>query len=105
MRRTRQVWVELIRECKRSGLSTGAYAAKRGVAVGRLRWWIWRLRRDEAEGPSLLPVRVMAPTAPVGRGGEGVAAIEVALTDGVRVRFMDAPVNAVVEVVSRLRRC
>ena len=58
------------------------------------RRWCWIVIRE-----------MTASTAPVGRGGEGVAAVEVALTDGVRVRFIDAPVSMVVEVVSRLRRC
>ena len=104
MRRKRQGWVELIGQFKRSGLSTEAYADKRGIPVGRLRWWIWRLRRDERERPSLLPVRVIPSSAPR-RDGENVAAMEVELTDGVRVRFIDAAVDTVVEVVSRLRRC
>jgi hypothetical protein len=106
MRRARGIWVELIRQCDKSGLSTEAYAAKRGIPVRTLRWWIWRLRREQEEqGAPVLPVRVIPSTAPEGRGGEDLAAVEVELTDGVRLRFVGAPVGAVVEVVSRLRQC
>jgi hypothetical protein len=106
MRRARGIWIELIRQCEKSGLSTEEYAAKRGIPVKTLRWWIWRLRREQdEEAAPLLPVRVIPSTAPAGRGGEDVAAVEVELTDGVRLRFVGAPVSAVVEVVSRLRRC
>ena len=106
MRRARGIWVELIRQCEKSGLSVEEYAGKRGIPVRTLRWWIWRLRREkDEEAAPLLPVRVIPSTASLRRGGEDVAAVEVELTDGVRLRFVGAPVSAVVEVVSRLRRC
>ena len=105
MRRARGIWVELIRQCDKSGLTTEEYAAKRGIPVRTLRWWIWRLRRErDEEAAPLLPVRVIPSTAH-SRGNEEVAAVEGELTDGVLLRFVGAPVSAVVEVVSRLRRC
>jgi hypothetical protein len=67
MRRARRIWIELIRQYERSGLSIEKYAAKREIPEKRLRWWMWRLRREEQAQPSLLPVRVVASTAPVAR--------------------------------------
>ena len=106
MRRARGIWIELIRQFEKSGLTTEQYAAKRGIPVKTLRWWMWRLRREQhEEAAPLLPVRVVPSTAPEGRGDEDVAAVEVELTDGVRLRFVGTPVSAVVQVVSLLRRC
>ena len=109
MRRARPIWVELIKQYERSGLSTEEYAAKRGIPVTTLRWWIWRLRREQAEETTpVLPVRVIASTAPTARrpSDESAAAeVEVALSDGLRLRFAGASSELIVEVVSRLRRC
>jgi hypothetical protein len=106
-RRTREIWRNLIRQQERSGKSDEAFAAERGIPVRTLRWWKWKLRNDGDEAPSLLPVRVVASTAPMARlPVTRGAAIEVMLADGVCLRFDgDADVETVVEVVSRLRRC
>jgi hypothetical protein len=96
----------LIRQCEKSGLSTEDYAAKRGIPVERLRWWIWRLRRErEQESTALLPVRVVGSAARTRGDGDDVAAVEVELADGTRLRFVGAAISAVAEVVTRLRRC
>ena len=109
MRRARRIWVELIKQYERSGLSTEAFAEKRGIPITTLRWWIWRLRREQAEESTpLLPVRVIASTAPTARQSSdesAVAEVEVALADGLRLRFAGASSELIVEVVSRLRRC
>ena len=105
MRRARQIWIELIRQCEKSGLSAEEFAERREIPVHTLRRWMWQLRREnEGEAP-VLPVRVIASTAPTRRGSDEVVAIEVELTDGVRLRFAGTPVEVVVEVVGRLRRC
>jgi hypothetical protein len=106
-RRTREIWSNLIRQLERSGKSDEQFADERHIPVSTLRWWKWRLRRDGEDKPSLLPVRVITSTAPTARrSGDGDAAIEAMLTDGVCLRFCgQTPTEVVVEVVSRLRRC
>jgi hypothetical protein len=105
-RRTREIWSNLVRQLERSGLTPEQFAEKRGIPPKTLRWWMWRLRTG-SEGPSLLPVRVIASTAPTARDPEmDGAAIEVMLPDGVRLRFeRGVGSEVVVEVVARLRRC
>ena len=105
MRRARQVWAELIRQYEKSGVTLEEFATLRGIPPKTLRWWHWKLRRDADDEPSLLPVRVIPSTAPVGRGSDDVAAVEVELPDGVRLRFVGSPVDVVVGVLSRLRQC
>jgi hypothetical protein len=107
-RRTREIWKNLIEQYERSGLGQEEYAAKRGIPVGTLRSWIYRLKRERLEQEAaILPVRVIASTAPTARApGAASAAIEVVLPDGVRVRFASSTASEVIaEVVTRLRRC
>jgi hypothetical protein len=105
MRRAREVWAELIRQHEQSGLRTEAFAEKRGIPVKTLRWWTWKLRRESEDAPSLLPVRVIPATAHEGGGSDESTSVEVELACGTRLHFVGTPVGAVVEVVSRLRRC
>jgi hypothetical protein len=107
MRRRRQEWIELIRECERSGARVESFAAKRKIRAEALKWWIGKLRREEANGPTLLPVRVVGLAAPSARrSGDGGGRIEAELPDGLKLRFAaEVGLEAVVEVVGRLRRC
>jgi len=106
-RRTREIWSNLIRQQERSGKSDEEFADERGIPVKTFRWWKWRLGRDRAEKPSMLPVRVIASAAPTARRcGDGDAVIEAMLPDGVCLRFCgETAADLVVEVVGRLRRC
>lgn len=107
-RRTREIWKNLIEQQERSGLSQEEYAAKRGIPVGTLRSWIYRLKREQREQEAdILPVRVIASTAPGAREAAAVGVvIEVVLADGMRVRFASETASEVIaEVVGRLRRC
>jgi transposase-like protein len=106
-RQAREIWVNLVRQLERSGQSQEEFARERGIPVGTLRGWIYRLRRERAEQAPLLPVRVVASTAPTARrpDDEG-AVIEAALSDGLLLRFgRGATAELVAEVLSRLRRC
>src|SRR5262249_598768 len=107
MRRAREIWVQIIRQFEKSGLTQDAFAAERGIPVGTLRGWIYKLRCDEEDTTPVLPVRVVGSTAPLARpsGGE-LPAIEVAVGELV-VRFpLGTPASTIVEVVTLLRdRC
>ena len=110
MRRTRAIWQGIVQQHKKSGQTHNAFATERGLPVATLRSWIYRLRREEQEGAPILPVRVVASTAPQARQAceEGVAGtVEVELPDGVRVRFSSqVPARVIGEVVAALRdRC
>lgn len=67
MLRDRRFWTTAITEFERSGLTQEAFAARRGVSVGTLRGWIYRLRQERKASVSLVPVRVIASTAPAAR--------------------------------------
>lgn len=104
-RRTREIWQNLIRQFERSGKRQDEFAAERGIPVGTLRSWIYRLKRESAEeAAAILPVRVISSASPSAARrpeDEGGAAVEVML-----VRFASgAASELIVDVVTRLRRC
>jgi hypothetical protein len=98
MFRDRKFWTTTITEFQRSGLSQEAFAARQRVSVGTLRGWIYRLRRERTASVSLVPVRVIASTAPEARQSSAQA-IEVDVAGSVRVRF---PIGADVEYIAQL---
>jgi hypothetical protein len=89
--------VRLVGEAEASETGHREFARRNRVKTGTLRSWIYRLRRETrtevaaAGGPALVPVRVVASTAPSARwerGGGGEALVEADLPSGVRVRFV-----------------
>ena len=110
MRRARDIWVGIIHQLEKSSLTHEEFAKQRGIPVGTLRSWIYKLRRDDGdeieETPPLLPVRVIASTAPRAReDSDGV--IEVELGAPVRLRFPPGTSpGTIVEILVGLRsRC
>ncbi len=102
-RRTREIWQNLIGQFERSGKSKEQFAAERGIPVGTLKNWIYRLKREEGEASgAILPVRVISSSSPLASRPESDgAAVEVVL-----VRFASGTASElIVEVVDRLRRC
>jgi hypothetical protein len=99
-RQSRSYWKRLIDEFEESGLSQVRFAEERRVQVATLRYWVYRFRRELT--PALVPVRVVASTAPLARQG-GVAAmtIEAELPSGLRLRI---PTGADAEYVADLIR-
>lgn len=87
----REFWVTVIDEFECSGLTQERFAQQRGVQVATLRSWLYRLRRERKASVSLVPVRVVASTAPAARGAAAVGGeIEIELTTGVRLRLSTA---------------
>ncbi len=84
--RSREYWVAAVEEFERSKLTQDSFASRRGVPVTTLRSWIYKLRRERKASVSLVPVRVIASTAPAAREAD-TAVIEVGLRTGVQVRF------------------
>jgi hypothetical protein len=88
MCRGREFWVSTIAEFERSQLTQKSFAQRRGIALATLQWWIAKLRRERASSVSLVPVRVIASTAPTARSEMAAdSAIEVELRSGVRLRL------------------
>jgi len=87
----REFWVATVDEFERSELTQERFARQRRLSVTTLRSWIYKLRRERKATVSLVPVRVVASTAPVARGAAAVGGeIEIELTTGVRLRLSTA---------------
>lgn len=87
----REFWVTTVDEFERSALTQESFARQRGVPVATLRTWIYKLRRERKASVSLVPVRVVASTAPAARGATEVGGeIEIELKTGVRLRLSTA---------------
>jgi hypothetical protein len=98
-------WQHLVVELERSKLTQVEFARERRVPVATLRSWIYRLRREAAlAAPPLVPVRVVASTAPSARWQDGSAgAIEAVTPSGFRLRFQAGiDVDYVAELLRRL---
>ncbi len=104
-RRIREGWLTAVAEYRRSGVTQRAFAARCGVSVTTLRRWLDRsgtTARRPNDRPSILPVRVVASTAPLARWqSDEVVAVEVLLPGGVQLALR---AGADVEYVARLVR-
>jgi hypothetical protein len=84
----REFWVTTVDEFERSELTQERFARQRGIPVTTLRTWIYKLRRERKASVSLVPVRVVASTAPTARSSAVPGgAIEIELKTGVRLRL------------------
>jgi transposase-like protein len=87
----REFWVAIVNEFERSELTQERFARQRGIAVTTLRSWIYKLRRERKASVSLVPVRVIASTAPSARSAAAVGGeLEIELKTGVRLRLSTA---------------
>ena len=100
-RRTREIWRNLIQQLERSGKSAEEFAKERDIPLGTLRGWIYRLKREQQEEATpILPVTVVASTAPMARRSDD-GGVEVML-----LRFPSSAASEVIaDLVCRLRRC
>ena len=106
MRKAREIWQQIVRQYECSGLTQEGFALERGMPLSTLQYWIYRVRREDAKGARLLPVRVVALSAPLARRDDDGGLIEAELPDGLRLRFGGGtPSATVVEVLGQLRRC
>lgn len=103
-RRPRAAWVKEVRSLRDSDLSPEEYAAKRGIVLSTLKFWM-RVLRNEVEArtksavPAFLPVSVLHTTeAPAARAS---VMVEVDLANGRRVR-MQVRANTDFKQVSEL---
>src|SRR5689334_15376884 len=87
MRLAREIWVNIVEQYERSGVTQEAFAEERQIPVATLRAWIYRLRRERQEVPAVLPVRVVpSPAPPARQRSDEAAGIEIESGE-VRLRF------------------
>jgi hypothetical protein len=98
MRRTREQWAADVAAFEGAKVPLERFCAVRGIAPSTLRWWRWRLRREE--GIRLLPVEVVGDVA-AERGAEPLV---VAFSDVELRVHVGADVDYVAALVARLRR-
>ena len=91
-RRPRAAWIKEVRSLRDSGLSPEEYAAKKGIVLSTLKFWV-RVLRKEVEArtksavPAFLPVLHTTEAPAVGAS----VMIEVDLANGRRVRMQVRP--------------
>jgi hypothetical protein len=103
-RRPRAAWIKEVRSLRDSGLSPEEYAAKKGMVLSTLKFWMRVLKngveaRTKSAVPAFLPVSVL-PAVEAPASGTNVM-IEVDLANGRRVRIQVRP-NADFKRVSEL---
>jgi len=71
-RRSAEEWSRHVAAWRRSGETAARYAERKGLSVGSLRWWSWRLGRDHGrdEAVELVAVEVVPDPAPRSVDGE-----------------------------------
>lgn len=93
-RRPRAEWLKEVRSLRDSGLSPEEYAAKKGLVLSTLKYWM-QVLRDDVEGrtkrgaPAFLPVSVLPATrAP---SSDAAVMVEIDLANGRRLRMHVRP--------------
>lgn len=87
VRRGREFWISAVADYERGKLTQEAFALRRGVSPATLQWWIYKLRAERKASVSLVPVRVIASSAPPARDAAADREIEIELRSGVRLRI------------------
>lgn len=100
-RQGRDFWERIVRDLEQSGLTHGEFADQRGLNIGSLRSWLYRLRRKRRRVVRVLPVHVAGQS-----GAISSAFVEVAVAGTVVRAAVGTDVEYFVELVTRLReRC
>jgi hypothetical protein len=70
-RRGREYWQPLVEELEKSGLRHAEFAAQRGIELGSLRSWLYRLRQEQRAGQGtgdgevrMVPIRLGTASSP-----------------------------------------
>ncbi len=104
-RRSKAEWLELVRRYEESGQSQTKFAAENGLTLCSLGYWVRESREKPRDQTAMLPVRVVASTAPLAREpGRNRAEIEAVLPDGLRLSFpRGSRPQMIASVIARLR--
>jgi hypothetical protein len=79
MTRIRKDWREIAAAWEQSGERQEAFAARRGVSVHALRYWVYK-RRGEKPASRMVEVRVSPPTS-------SAHLVEIGFPQGLRMRL------------------
>jgi hypothetical protein len=93
-RRPRSAWLKEVRSLRDSGLSPEDYAAKKGLVLSTLKFWMRVLRSDlEARTKSAVPAFLPVTVLHAGRTPSSDAAVmvEIDLANGRRLRMHVRP--------------
>jgi hypothetical protein len=93
-RRSRGEWLKEVRSLRDSGLTTEAYAKKKGLVLSTLKYWMGVLRNDvEAKTKSAVPVFLPVSVLPSARAplSEAAVMVEIDLANGRRLRMHVRP--------------
>ena len=93
-RRPRGAWLKEVRSLRDSGLSPEEYAAKKGLVLSTLKFWMRVLRSDvEARTKSAVPAFLPVSVLPAVRAPSSDAAVmvEIDLANGRRLRMQVRP--------------
>ena len=93
-RRPRAAWLKEVRSLRDSGLSPEEYAAKKGLVLSTLKFWMRILRSDveartKSTVPAFLPVSVL-PAAGT-PSSDATMMVEIELANGRRLRMQVRP--------------
>lgn len=89
-RRPRAEWLKEVRSLRDSGLSPEEYAAKKGLVLSTLKYWMQVLRDDvEARAKSAVPAFLPVSVLPAARApsSEVAVMVEIDLANGRRLRM------------------
>jgi hypothetical protein len=93
-RRPRAAWLKEVRSLRDSGLSPEEYAAKKGLVLSTLKFWMRVLRSDveartKSAVPAFLPVSVLHTARTP--SSEAAVMVEIDLANGRRLRMHVRP--------------
>jgi hypothetical protein len=77
---TSDVWARRVRRWRASGLTATEFASREGYRPATLRWWSWRLGRDEHRPTFVDATAMLVPTTPA------TNALEIVIRESVRIR-------------------
>ena len=89
-RRPKPFWVHLVQQLEGSGLTPAAFAARHGVSDKTLKYWIYRLKKEQRPPLTFVPVQVAQapepPKEPLSQPPRR-AAVKAVLPDGLQLYF------------------
>lgn len=102
MRRSREIWKQLVAEYRASGGTAEAFARKHRLNVGTLRWWCGQLRK-EGSAKAIVPVQFvpvrskLAPVPGMGLVEAQVGAVTLRFESGTDVEYVSALLQGLVK--------
>lgn len=104
-KRTRKQWSGLVRAWRKSSLTAAEFGAREGIDPGQLRWWAWRIAKDESSRPASIDFVELPESA--SRDDASSYVFELTWPDGRVLRFsanvQRAALRTIIEAVEGRR--